>query len=104
MSHIQTDGRAAHPLAERHSGLEVLQVLEQVRVLRVPVERLAGVGAGRRLVGCEDRAERTVRLLRDRLDRQTEAPADDRCHVTYGVALVGHRAPRGSCWSLLAAH
>ena len=50
------------------SGLDVLQVLEQARMGGLPTEHLPGVGAGRGLVGREDRSERTEGLLGDLLD------------------------------------
>ena len=56
---------AASPAGSR-SGLDVLQVLEQAGVRRLPAEGVAGVGAGRRLVHREDRAERAEVLLRHR--------------------------------------
>ena len=80
-AHRRTAGRPepAGPLVL----LDVLQVLQQARVLRLPAERLPGVGAGRGLVGREDRAERAVGLRRHRLDRQAQPAADDRGDVAH---------------------
>jgi hypothetical protein len=62
-------------------------------VRRVPAERVAGAGTGRRLVHREDRAERAEVLLRYRLDWQAQAAADDRGDVQDRVALVGDGVP-----------
>ncbi len=55
---------------------------------RLPAQGFAGSGAGRRLVGSEDRPERAEVLLRHRLRRQAESPAYD----ATTVAQIAERA------------
>lgn len=62
----------------------------------LPVEFLAGVGAGGGLVACEDRARGAEGLCRYRLDGQVQSSADDGGDGANLVSFVGHGVPRGA--------
>jgi hypothetical protein len=82
------------------SGPEILKVIEQTWVRRLPTQRLLCVGTRRGLVSCEDRSERTVGLLWHGLDRKFEAPTNHGGDVEDCIPLVAHGVPRGACRNL----
>src|SRR5690242_4538243 len=75
------------------SGLDVVQVCEQLWVRRLPAECLACGGAGGRLVHSEDRADGPERFDGYLLDRYAEPAPDDLGDVADRVSLVVDGVP-----------